>query len=318
MTRSTYRGNAAAAALALAAAATLAACSSGGAADSRRRAAAPASTPASVAASRQHPDQPPAARKTIRLGFSVLSLTIPALQDTANALKAAGKGAGISVTVADPNFDVQTQIQQIEQWIQLKQVDAVWVIPIAAAALAPVIKQAQAAHIPILVDAAPAAAGFQGAAARCLVLEHGLRPVRRRPGQPDAASARRRDWAARRPRSSTRPTRPDRPVTPTPTRRSRRRSRRSPARRSPARSAADEPAGRPAERVKRAAGGPGRERRGRHERRGGTWRDAGVPAGRQGPGEVVHHRRRPRRAIAARRSRPARSTPAWRSTSPRT
>jgi ABC-type sugar transport system substrate-binding protein len=165
VTRSTYRGGVAAAALALAAAGTLAACSSGGTSGSPPSSS-PASTPASVAAgvAATGTSQSPAARKTIRLGFSVLSLTIPALQDTANALKAAGKGAGISVTVADPNFDVQTQIQQIEQWIQLKQVDAVWVIPIAAAALAPVIKQAQAAHIPILVDAEPSAAGFARAA----------------------------------------------------------------------------------------------------------------------------------------------------------
>src|ERR1700733_7084138 len=121
----------------LAAAATLTACSSGEAASSTPVGGAADSTPASAPASgtASSSDQPPAAGKPIRLGFSVLSLSIPALQDTANALKA----AGISVTVADPNFDVQTQIQQIEQWIQLKQVDAVWVIPIAAAALAPVI-----------------------------------------------------------------------------------------------------------------------------------------------------------------------------------
>ena len=171
MTRSTYRGHVAAAALALAAATTLAACSSSGSssgsASSPAASSAAASSPASSPASSSAVGTPagtPAARKPLRLGFSVLSLTIPALQDTANGLKAAGKGAGISVTVADPNFDVQTQLQQIEQWIQLKQVDAVWVIPIAAASLAPVIKQAQAAHIPILVDAVPSAAGFTGAA----------------------------------------------------------------------------------------------------------------------------------------------------------
>lgn len=172
MTRSTSRGNVAAAALALAAATTLAACSSGGsssasasspAASSPATSSAASSSPASSSAA-STPASTPAARKPLRLGFSVLSLTIPALQDTANGLKAAGKGAGISVTVADPNFDVQTQVQQIEQWIQLKQVDAVWVIPIAAASLAPVIKQAQAARIPILVDAVPSAAGYTGAA----------------------------------------------------------------------------------------------------------------------------------------------------------
>ena len=169
MTRLTSRGNVAAAALALATAATLAACSSSGTADSPPSSTPASSTSQSPAASNPAASKPAAAGKTaagktVRLGFSVLSLSIPALQDTANGLKAAGKGAGISVTVADPNFDVQTQIQQIEQWIQLKQVDAVWVIPIAAASLAPVIKQAQAAHIPILIDAVPSAAGFQGAA----------------------------------------------------------------------------------------------------------------------------------------------------------
>jgi ABC-type sugar transport system substrate-binding protein len=162
VTRSTYGGRAVTAALVLAAAAGLAACSSGATGSSATSAGAAATSPAAVTTGSASPST--AARKTIRLGFSVLSLSIPALQDTANALKQAGQGAGISVTVADPNFDVQTQIQQIEQWIQLKQVDAIWVIPIAAPAMAPVIKQAQAAHIPILLDAAPAEAGYAGAA----------------------------------------------------------------------------------------------------------------------------------------------------------
>lgn len=166
MTRPTYRGHAVTAALVLAATASLAACSSGGTGSSTTSASTAVTTPAAAAGSATASSSSPstAARKTIKLGFSVLSLSIPALQDTANALKQAGQGAGISVTVADPNFDVQTQIQQIEQWIQLKQVDAIWVIPIAAPALAPVIKQAQAAHIPILLDAQPAGAGYSGAA----------------------------------------------------------------------------------------------------------------------------------------------------------
>jgi ABC-type sugar transport system substrate-binding protein len=166
VTRPTYRGRAVTAALVLAAAASLAACSSGGTGSSSTPASAASATPAAAAGSATAGSSSPstAARKTIRLGFSVLSLSIPALQDTANALKQAGAGAGISVTVADPNFDVQTQIQQIEQWIQLKQVDAIWVIPIAAPAMAPVIKQAQAAHIPILLDAQPVGADYTGAA----------------------------------------------------------------------------------------------------------------------------------------------------------
>jgi ribose transport system substrate-binding protein len=159
----TSRSHVAAAALVLGAAAALTACSSSGSASgtaANSATAAAAGSDSSTAAG----SQSQAAGKVIRLGFSPLSLSIPGLQDTANALKAAGKGAGMTVTVADPNFDVQTQVQQIEQWIQLKQVDAIWVIPIAEKSIGPVIKQAQAAHIPILVDAEPSKAGFAGAA----------------------------------------------------------------------------------------------------------------------------------------------------------
>jgi ABC-type sugar transport system substrate-binding protein len=148
---STYRGRAVAATLTAAVAVAVAGC---GSSDND-----PSPANAAGNASQSHP-----AGKTVRLGFSVLALSIPGLQDTANALKAAGQQAGIDVTVADPKFNVQTQVQQVQQWIQLKQVEAIWVIPIAPAAMMPVIKQAQAARIPILVDAPPAKAGFDGAA----------------------------------------------------------------------------------------------------------------------------------------------------------
>jgi ribose transport system substrate-binding protein len=167
VTRMTSRSHAAAAALTLGAAVTLAACSSGSSASGPATTSASGSASgaaASSASASAASTQSQAAGKTIRLGFSPLSLSIPGLQDTANALKAAGKGAGMSVTVADPSFDVQTQVQQLEQWIQLKQVDAIWVIPIASAAIEPVIKQAQAAHIPILIDSEPTKAGYDGAA----------------------------------------------------------------------------------------------------------------------------------------------------------
>jgi ABC-type sugar transport system substrate-binding protein len=163
VTRMTSRSHAAAAALTLGAAVTLAACSSGSSASGTAASSASVSAARSVSASAASTQSQPAG-KAIKLGFSPLSLSIPGLQDTANALKAAGKGVGMSVTVADPNFDVQTQVQQLEQWIQLKQVDAIWVIPIAAAAIEPVIKQAQAAHIPILIDSEPTKAGYDGAA----------------------------------------------------------------------------------------------------------------------------------------------------------
>jgi ABC-type sugar transport system substrate-binding protein len=141
---------------------TLAACSSSSSTASGSSASASAPS-GSAASSPGTGGSAAAAGKPIKLGFSVLSLSIPGLQDTANSLTAAGQKAGVSVTVANPNFNVQTQVQQIQQWIQLRQVNAIWVIPIAPAAIAPLIKQAQAAHIPMLVDTAPSRAGEPGA-----------------------------------------------------------------------------------------------------------------------------------------------------------
>jgi len=167
VTRSMFTCRATALAAGALALVTLAACSSGSSGSSP----APSSSAPSSSAASSSPgtngDAPgstaDAAGQPIKLGFSVLSLNIPGLQDTANALTAAGRKAGISVTVADPKFDVQTQVQQIQQWIQLRQVNAIWVIPIAPAAIAPLIKQAQAAHIPMLVDTAPSRVGEKGA-----------------------------------------------------------------------------------------------------------------------------------------------------------
>jgi ABC-type sugar transport system substrate-binding protein len=99
--------------------------------------------------------------KLLKIGFSPLSLDEAALQATATALQNAAKATGqFQVVVADPKTDVATQVSQLEQWIQLREVNAIWVIPIAPAALEPVIKQAQAAKIPFLIDALPSEVGL--------------------------------------------------------------------------------------------------------------------------------------------------------------
>ncbi|HEX4443719.1 MAG TPA: sugar ABC transporter substrate-binding protein [Galbitalea sp.] len=113
-----------------------------------------APTPAKTTATQQH--------KPFRLGFSPLSLDIPELQSTATALTKAGKAQGITVSVADPKFSPQTQVQQLMQWINLKQVDAIWVVPVAPPAIVPVIAAAQAAKIPVLVDATAQSLGMKG------------------------------------------------------------------------------------------------------------------------------------------------------------
>ncbi len=103
-----------------------------------------------------------AAHKPFRLGFSPLSLGIPELQSTATALTKAGAAQGITVSVQDPKFSPQLQITQLMQWISLKQVDAIWVVPVAPPSLAPVISAAQAAKIPILIDATAQSVGMKG------------------------------------------------------------------------------------------------------------------------------------------------------------
>jgi ABC-type sugar transport system substrate-binding protein len=98
--------------------------------------------------------------KSIRLGFSPLSLDIPALQNTANALTAAGANSGMVVSVADPKFNAQDQVRQLTQWITLRRVDAIWVIPVAPQSLRPVIAAARKAGIALLIDAKPQDVGF--------------------------------------------------------------------------------------------------------------------------------------------------------------
>jgi ABC-type sugar transport system substrate-binding protein len=114
---------------------------------------APAATPP---ASSDSPAQ------SVRLGFSPLSLDIPAMSELADGLTKAGASAGVAVTVSDPKFDVPTQVRQIEQWIQLGQVDAIWVIPVAPQALVPIVAEAQKAGVVLLIDSNPQEMGFDG------------------------------------------------------------------------------------------------------------------------------------------------------------
>jgi ABC-type sugar transport system substrate-binding protein len=99
----------------------------------------------------------------LRVGFSPLTLDFTSLQDVANAMKTTGEAAGFSVTVADPKLNVQTQVTQLQQWIQLKQVDAIIVIAVSPAAIKPLLAQAQAAHVVMVVDTLPQNMGYSGA-----------------------------------------------------------------------------------------------------------------------------------------------------------
>ncbi|MFJ6084966.1 sugar ABC transporter substrate-binding protein [Streptomyces sp. NPDC092369] len=98
----------------------------------------------------------------IRIGFSPLTLDFTSLQDYANGLKAVAAKAGDTVTVADPKLNVQTQVTQLQQWISLKQVDTIIVIPASPESVAALIPQAQRAGIGLIIKASPQDVGVPG------------------------------------------------------------------------------------------------------------------------------------------------------------
>ena len=95
----------------------------------RRRSASPDAAPQPQTLQRA-PDGASAKAKPLRIGFSPFTLQVPALKGLADGLTAAAKAQGDTVVTADPKGDPSTQLQQLQQWVQLGQVDAIWVIPV--------------------------------------------------------------------------------------------------------------------------------------------------------------------------------------------
>lgn len=108
---------------------------------------------------------PTSGTKALRIGFSPFTLQVPALKGLADGLTAVAKGQGDSVITADPKGDPSTQLQQIQQWVQLGQVDAIWVIPSAAKTVGPALLAAQAKGIVVIASGIPTDYGFTGAEA---------------------------------------------------------------------------------------------------------------------------------------------------------
>lgn len=135
-------------ALTLAVGVTLAACSSGGgaAAPSDSGTAAPEDT-------------------SLRIGFSPFSMQIPAFIGLADGLTHAAEEAGDTVITADAKGDPSTQLQQIQQWVQLDQVDAIWVIPQSAEAISSAIDEALAKGIVVVASGVPEDYGMEEGAA---------------------------------------------------------------------------------------------------------------------------------------------------------
>lgn len=146
--RTSHRGLAVAAVLS--AAVTLSAC--GSSSGSSSTAASGSSGGSSSASS--------GASKHLKIGFSPFTLQVPALKGLADGLTAVAKGQGDTVITADPKGDPSTQLQQLQQWVQLGQVDAIWVIPASPQAVAPAVKAAQAKGIVVIASGVPSDYGL--------------------------------------------------------------------------------------------------------------------------------------------------------------
>jgi ABC-type sugar transport system substrate-binding protein len=100
--------------------------------------------------------------KALRIGFSPFSLQVPALKGLADGLTAVAKAQGDTVLTVDPKGDPSTQLQQLQQWVSLGQVDAIWTIPLAAPAIKSALVAAQAKGIVVLASGVPSDYGFSG------------------------------------------------------------------------------------------------------------------------------------------------------------
>ncbi|GAA1002113.1 sugar ABC transporter substrate-binding protein [Subtercola frigoramans] len=96
----------------------------------------------------------------LAIGFSPFNLQIPAFQGLATGLTGVAQSQGDSVLTADPKGDPSSQLQQLQAWVSLGQIKAIWVIPQAPNVVAPALTAAQAAGIVVLASGVPADYGM--------------------------------------------------------------------------------------------------------------------------------------------------------------
>ena len=101
----------------------------------------------------------------LRIGFSPFSMQIPAFIGLAEGLTHAAEESGDTVITADAKGDPSTQLQQIQQWVELDQVDAIWVIPQSAEAITSAIDDALAKGIVVVASGVPEDYGMEEGAA---------------------------------------------------------------------------------------------------------------------------------------------------------
>ena len=84
------------------------------------------------------------------------------MQGLAQGVEQYAPTKGFEVTVQDPNLDPQKQATDLQAVIESGKADAVWVIAVAPAALAPVVKTAQDKGVVMLLNGVPEDYGLSG------------------------------------------------------------------------------------------------------------------------------------------------------------
>jgi ABC-type sugar transport system substrate-binding protein len=94
--------------------------------------------------------------KKFTVGFSPYNQSAPALVGLAKGVKDYAQSKGASTLIADPNNDPTKQAQQIRSWIELGQVNAVWVLALNPTAIKALIPLAQSKGVGLLATGTPA------------------------------------------------------------------------------------------------------------------------------------------------------------------
>ena len=93
------------------------------------------------------------------IGFSPISMQIPAMAGIWGGVQGFGGAQGLSAILADPNFNASTANQQISAWIRNKQVDGWWAISNDGTQLTSALALSSAAGIPAVVNTSPELTG---------------------------------------------------------------------------------------------------------------------------------------------------------------
>ena len=99
--------------------------------------------------------------RALRIGFIPPTMSVPAFQGLAKGMEAIGEQYGDTVVTAEADFDPTTQLQTIQQWVKLGQIDALWVIPVAPEPITAAIQEALDKDIVVIAGGQPKDYGME-------------------------------------------------------------------------------------------------------------------------------------------------------------